>query len=175
MSTMTEPRATATTQRWVLDPTRSTVEFSVPTYWGRKIVDGRFTEFDGDYTIREDGRALELTIDADSLDTGNRLRDKHLRGADFFGAEEHPHVRFTAENMVDVKPGLLQVSGELEAAGKSIPVELEASVHDLGDELELEATTTVDQRRLGMTHSPLGMLGVGAALHVRARLVEAPA
>ena len=38
------------------------------------------------------------------------------------------------------------------------------------DELEIEATTTVDQRLLDMTWSPLGTVRAPAMLHVKARL-----
>jgi hypothetical protein len=47
---------------------------------------------------------------------------------------------------------------------------LDAAVHEFGDELEVEATSLVDQRLLGMTFSPLGALRSPSALHVRARL-----
>jgi hypothetical protein len=43
-------------------------------------------------------------------------------------------------------------------------------VRETGDDLEIEATTTVDQRELGMTFSPLGMIRTPSTLHVRARL-----
>jgi polyisoprenoid-binding protein YceI len=62
------------------------------------------------------------------------------------------------------------MNGQLEAAGGSVPVALDATVREEGDELEIEATTTVDQRELGMAFSPLGMIRTPAALHVKARL-----
>jgi polyisoprenoid-binding protein YceI len=42
--------------------------------------------------------AIELTIDATSLETGNRKRDQHLRSADFFDAEQHRYLRFVSES-----------------------------------------------------------------------------
>jgi hypothetical protein len=45
------------------------------------------------------------------------------------------------------------------------------TVRKAGDDLEIEATTTtVDQREIGMTSSPLGMIRTPSTLHVRARL-----
>jgi hypothetical protein len=52
-------------------------------------------------------------------------------------------------------------------------VSFEASRRDVGDDLELEATTTVDQRLLGMTYSALGTLRAPSSLHVKARLTPA--
>jgi polyisoprenoid-binding protein YceI len=174
MSTITAPRVERSTQRWVVDPTRSTIEFRVPYLWGRKTAVGRFSRFDGAYTVAPDRRAIDLTIEADSLDTGNRLRDRHLREEDFFHVERHPHVRFTATSVTDAAPGVLRIAGELEAAGKKLPISIDAAVRQRGDELELEATTTVDQRLLGMTRSPLGMIRTPSTLHVRARLTRVP-
>jgi polyisoprenoid-binding protein YceI len=65
---------------------------------------------------------------------------------------------------------ILHVVGRLEAAGKAVPLEFAATVQQLGDALEVEATTTVDQRRLGMSSGRLGMIRPPVTLHVRARL-----
>jgi hypothetical protein len=54
---------------------------------------------------------------------------------------------------------------------RRVPLTLEATVREDGDELELKATTTVDQRELGMTHSPLGMIRSPAVVHVNAWLI----
>jgi YceI-like domain len=89
---------------------------------GLRTVTGRFTRFDGTYTAVDDGATIELDIDATSIDTSNRQRDRHLRGTDFFHVEQHPHVRFTSEHVSDLGNGKLWVEGELEAAGKRIPV-----------------------------------------------------
>jgi polyisoprenoid-binding protein YceI len=59
-------------------------------------VHGRFDRFDGSYEVGPSGTTIELTIDADSLDTGHATRDKHLRSTDFFHIVEHPQVRFTS-------------------------------------------------------------------------------
>jgi polyisoprenoid-binding protein YceI len=164
-----EPPAVAASRRWAVDPRRSTVEFRVPTFWGLSTVVGRFDHFEGSYGRDDDVPAIDLTIDADSLDTGNETRDRHLRSERFFDVAEHPQVRFSS-TLISEFDGTLAMNGQLEAAGGNVPVALEATVRDEGDELEIEATTTVDQRELGMTFSPLGMIRTPATLHVRARL-----
>jgi polyisoprenoid-binding protein YceI len=37
--------------------------------------------------------AIQLTIDAASVDTDNARRDRHLRSPDVLTASEHPYVR----------------------------------------------------------------------------------
>jgi polyisoprenoid-binding protein YceI len=161
---------TTPTRRWGLDSARSTVEFRVPTFWGLSTVVGHFDRFDGFHgRDSEDVLAIELTIDADSLDTGNGTRDRHLRAERFFNVHAHPQVRFTSTLINDLD-GTLAVVGHLEAAGRTAPVALDATVREAGDDLEIEATTTVDQRELGMTLSPLGMIRTPSTLHVRAWL-----
>jgi polyisoprenoid-binding protein YceI len=158
------------TTRWTVDPDHSSVEFAVKTFWGLATVHGRFDTFDGSYTTEPDGATVELTIDADSLDTGNKTRDKHLSSPDFFHVAEHPQLRFTSTRVHDVADGILHVVGHLEAAGTSVLLEFPASVRPAAGGLEIEATTTVDQRELAMSSGTFGMIRRPVTLHVTARL-----
>jgi hypothetical protein len=54
-----------------------------------------------------------------------------------------------------------------------VPLSFEVLVCELDGELEVEATTLVDHRLLGMSWSPLGMLRSPSTLHVKARLALA--
>ena len=168
-TTAIEQRTVAPT-RWTVDPDESSVEFAVKTFWGMSTVNGYFDSFDGSYELAPDGATIELTIDAYSLDTGNTTRDKHLRSTDFFHVAEHPRVRFTSTRVHEVTDGILHVVGRLEAAGRSVLLEFPATVREVGDALEIEATTTVDQQELGMSSGTLGMIRRPVTLHVKARL-----
>ena len=156
--------------RWAIDSEHSSVEFAVKTFWGLATVRGRFDRFEGSYEVGPDGTKIELTIDAESLDTGNRTRDKHLRSTDFFRVTEHPYVRFTSTNVHDLGGGMLHVVGRLEAAGDAVLLEFPATVRRIDDALEVEATTTADHRRFGMSSGHLGMIPPPATLYVKARL-----
>jgi polyisoprenoid-binding protein YceI len=151
-------------------PGPSRVEFGVPTFWELRTVVGQFRRFDGSYGLdAENVPAIDLTIDAGSLDTGNGTRDRHLRSERFFDVAAHPQVRFSSTLISDVD-GTMAVIGHLEAVGRKVPIALDAMVRRVGDDLEMEATTTVDQRELGLTFSPLGMIRTPSTLHVEARL-----
>jgi polyisoprenoid-binding protein YceI len=166
---MREERAAAPT-RWKVDADKTFVEFAVDTFWGLSTVRGRFDRFDGRYEVGLDGMKIEATIDADSLHTGNRKRDEHLRSVDFFGAEEHPQVRFTSTRVRRQGEAVLHVEGGLEAAGKVVPLEFDTWVEEVNGGLEIEALTTVDPRQFGMSKGPLGMIRPQATLHVKAHL-----
>jgi hypothetical protein len=62
------------------------------------------------------------------------------------------------------------MTGELEAAGRAIPLDLVAAVEEGDERLELAASANVDARELGMTWSPAGNLRTPVALDVRACL-----
>ena len=64
-------------------------------FYGLQTVKGRFAGYDGTPRLGAQP-AVQLTIDAASLDTNNARRDEHLRSADFFDVERHAHVRFTS-------------------------------------------------------------------------------
>ena len=166
------PLAELASGAWRLDPARSSIEFRVPHFWGLITVKGRFERYDGTLDLQSQP-AVELTIEADSLDTGNRKRDQHLRSADFFDAESHRQVRFVSETAV-LNGDTLKVSGRLHAAGKSIPLELDATVGTVDGDLQIEAITHAAHRELGMTWSPLGMARPISTLIVTGRLHRAP-
>lgn len=157
---------------WEVDPEATSVEFAARSFWGMLTVHGRFDRFDGSYDIGPEGRTIELTIDADSLDTGNSTRDRHLRSPGFFHVAEHAQVRFVSTRVHNVGDGILHVVGHLEAAGRRVPLEFPATVRPAGGALDIEATATVDQRELGMSSGTLGMIRHPVTLHVRARLRE---
>lgn len=170
-STATEMTQTRT-ERWTIDRRRTTVEFEVKHFWGLHTVRGHFDRFDGSYVVGLAGAEIELAVDAASINTRNAARDEHLRSEDFFDVAEHPQVRFTSTRIAGTGSGSVRVSGELVAAGTSIPVAFEAPVRLIDGELEIDATTTVDQTRFGMSRGPLWNVRPSAKLHVKARLVR---
>jgi polyisoprenoid-binding protein YceI len=138
--------------------------------WGLIPVRGRFDRFAGSYEVGRNGTTIELTIEADSIDTGNAKRDEHLLSSDFFDVGEHAEVHFRSTSIHDVGDGMLRFVGNLELAGIVEPLEFAATVQPAGDGLAVEATTTVDQRRFGMSSGLLGMIRRPATLHVKALL-----
>lgn len=156
--------------RWRIDTGRSSVEFHVRNFYGLQTVKGRFERYDGWLDLTAEP-SVELTIDADSLNTNNARRDEHLRSADFFDAASHPRVRFVSE-LATLDGERLRVRGELHAAGKSTSLDLEGVIRPDGDELVIDVTTFADHRQLGMTWNRLGMLRGPSKLIIRGRLVR---
>jgi len=170
MTTTLTERTTAAPPRWSLESDGSSVGFTVRTMWGLIPVRGRFDRFAGSYEVGPNGTTIELTIEAGSVDTGNAKRDEHLRSPDFFDVDDHAQVSFRSTRVHDVGEGTLHVVGNLEVAGTVEPLEFAATVQPVGDGLAIEATTTVDPRRFGMSSGLLGMIRRPATLHVEALL-----
>jgi polyisoprenoid-binding protein YceI len=169
-TTTTDPAAPVTAGAWRLDPARSSVAFHVPHFYGLMTVKGEFADHEGTLDLGATP-AVELTIQATSLDTKLAKRDKHLRSKDFFDVERHPQVRFISDRAA-FDGDTLRVHGQLHAAGRQIPLQLDATVSELDGELEIDAVTEADHRELGMTWSPLGILRAPSKLIVRGRLVR---
>ena len=153
-----------------LDPERSSVEFHVPTFWGLQTVKGRFKTYEGTLELSRNP-AVELKIDASTLDTGNRQRDKHLRSPDFFDAERHPEVTFVSDS-AELAGDRLKVQGQLQARGSSIPLELDGKLSATGDELRIEAETEAPHQHLGMVWNRIGMIREPSKLIVKGTLVH---
>ena len=79
-------------------------------------------------------------------------------------------MRFHSTSVTDAGDGRLHIDGELMAAGKSVPLDLDATVEEADEQLQIEAGAILDQRQLGMTWSPLGIVRAPSTLSVRARL-----
>ena len=156
--------------QWTLDPQASHVEFRVRHFWNTITVRGRFERVEGEGTVSPDGTATgQIVIDATSLNSRNKQRDKHLRSDDFFTVEQHPQVVLAVSRASLTSDGRLAAQGTLEAAGHQEPVSFTADITEARpDTVTLRAELTVDRSRFGMTWSPMRISSMQAArLHYR--------
>lgn len=64
------------------------------------------------------GCNFDVHIDAKTVNTGNDMRDNHLRGEDFFDVKNYPQIRFVSVKVDGTKKnGTLFVSGKLTMKG----------------------------------------------------------
>src|SRR5215218_5427766 len=169
-TTTTGPAAPIADGAWRLDPARSSVAFHVRHFYGLMTVKGEFADYEGTLNLGATP-AVELTIQATTLDTKLAKRDEHLRSKDFFDIERHPQVRFISDR-AELDGTTLRVHGQLHAAGRQIPLKLNATLREIDGELEIDAVTEADHRELGITWSPLGILRAPSKLIVHGRLVR---
>ncbi|PAZ14833.1 hypothetical protein CLM62_18010 [Streptomyces sp. SA15] len=148
------------TGTWQLDRTASTVALRHKTMWNLVTVKGTFATFAGQGEVRPDGSAVgTLTLDAASLDTKNAKRDTHLRGADFFDADNHPEITFAVRSAELRGSDAVHVIGQLTVRGISRPLSFTAGLRDTSaDALTLDAEFSVDREQFGMGWNQLGMI-----------------
>lgn len=101
-------------------------------------VRGNFAEYDGRLTIGEaiEDSSVYVTIQTDSVTTGNEQRDGHLRSGDFFETEEYPTITFTSTG---IRPGDdkgFELDGELTIRDVTRPVTLQGSFLGFGPGLQ---------------------------------------
>ncbi len=160
--------------QWALDPAGSRFEFHVRHFWGAITVHGTFDSVSGTAEVGADGSISgRIVFDATTLNTKNKQRDKHLRSADFFDAEQHPHMVLTITSGELSGPADLACKGTLEAAGHSRPVEFTAHIDQASAEAAvLTAEFEVDRTGFAMTWSPLGMASATARGTATARFAR---
>ena len=112
--------------RWTIDPAHSSVRITA-RHLGLANVTGFIGEFSGTIDIAEPSErsAVQARMKADSIDTGNKMRDDHLRSADFLDVEVHPLIVYTGNGVASQDDDHWTVSGELTLRGTTRPVQLD--------------------------------------------------
>jgi polyisoprenoid-binding protein YceI len=161
--------ALAASENFNIDPTHSAVGFSIRHFFSR--VPGRFTKFEGKMVVdRADltKSTVQVTIDANSIDTDEPKRDAHLKSEDFFDAAKNPKITFQSTAVKQVAPNKLQVIGDLTIRGKTKPVTLDVDVLGFGPAYGgirggFEAKTKINRQDFGVAWNDV-VEGGGAVL-----------
>ncbi|RZJ99713.1 MAG: polyisoprenoid-binding protein [Flavobacterium sp.] len=115
------------TTKWSIDPTHSEIGFKVKHMMFTNV-SGSFQKFDATIETEEENfenAKIEFTGEVDSITTGNADRDKHLLSPDFFDAEKHPKLTFTASSFTKKTEGEYDLKGDLTLNGVTKPVKLD--------------------------------------------------
>src|SRR5690349_2972710 len=92
------------TMAWELDAAHSLIEFSAK-HMMVTTVKGRFTKHSGVLELDEQNPSaskVDVTIDVNSLYSGDEKRDAHLLSADFFDAEKYPTITYKSTKVEEV-------------------------------------------------------------------------
>ncbi len=181
MTTTTDTTTTAGPQTpegwaagtWTIDPAHTVVSFSVRHLMSRAR--GTFTEVSGQIVTDLDPArsTVAAVVATTSVNTGNQMRDDHLRSGDFFDAERYPRMSFAGRTLRPVA-GSWVLSGELTIRDVTRPVDLE--VEFLGSDptglqgeprIGFSAQTTISRRDFGIT---FGLVTDGSKIVVADRI-----
>lgn len=89
-------------------------------FYGLMTVKGEFADYDGTLNLSAEP-AVELTLEAASLNTKQAKRDEHLRSNDFFDAENHfTEADHREPGMTWSPPGILRAPSKLIVRGRLV-------------------------------------------------------
>jgi polyisoprenoid-binding protein YceI len=166
MTTTTEVRR-APTGTWQLDRTHSSVGFEVPYLVG--TFKGQFRDADAKLVVGDRTATIKGAAQVESVDVKDENLAAHLQSPDFFDAERHPELIFSATD-VDLTRETVAAHGSLTIKGVTRPVEVTGRITDTlvdgyGQErIGLELTTTVNRHDFGVSWNmplPTGEPSVG--------------
>ena len=160
------------TGTWTLDPRRTAIQFQTKAMWVLNV-SGTLRATEGSGAVDGNGHVTgRLVVDAASIDTKNKRRDTHLRGADFFEVQKHPAMVFEVTGARLGAQGQGTVEGTLSIRGVTWDVEFQAVLRTEGDgAVTLDARTEIDRSKWGMTWAMMGA-GLNNQVTVRTTFVR---
>lgn len=144
---------------WTLDPAHSSVTFSakhmmVTTVRGSM----KIRDFDLDLDVdNPEASSVRVSLDAASIDTGQQMRDDHLRSADFLKADEFPTIDFVSTRIVRTGDDTGDLHGELTIRGVTRPIVLKADFGGIvpnmqgGQRGAFSASAKINREDFGLT------------------------
>lgn len=156
----TTARTAALPQHWELDLSHTRIGFEVE-HLGFSTTMGRFTEAEGNvhYDIKNPNATnLRFTVYTDSIDTGWKQRDEHLRGEKFFNTDKYPSMSFVSTKVDFINPQQAKITGDFTMLGKTKPLTLNVTIKKIAESpmtkepvIGFRATGTIDRSAYGMT------------------------
>ncbi|WP_328537912.1 YceI family protein [Streptomyces sp. NBC_00344] len=154
---------------WTLDPAHSSVG-AVAQHLGISSVHGRFTDFVGRIEIADDVEKsrVEAVISAASIDTGNAMRDGHLKSGDFLDVENFPQITYSSTGVVPAGPDRWTVHGELALHGVARDIDLDLSYLGTGPDpwggvrAAFHATAELRREDFAMNYNQVVQAGISA-------------
>jgi polyisoprenoid-binding protein YceI len=159
-----------------IDPAHSAINVTA-RHLGFASVRGRFTEFNGKIEVGnpvEESRVTAL-IDAASIDTGNKMRDDHMRSADFMGVDVHPVIQYVGAGITPLGGEKWRLEGKLTLNGMTRPIALDLTYLGVGPDswgatrVAFHAVTDLKRDDFAMNYNPMiraGVAAVGTTLRV---------
>ncbi|MBY6364617.1 YceI family protein [Rhodococcus corynebacterioides] len=148
-----------------LDPSTTQLRFRARGLWGAVPVTGSFGRAEGQLTLRErTAGAIEICIDAASIETGLCLRDNYLRGERFLHVREYPTI--ASSGAVSNAPDGLLLDGSLTVRGREVPQVLQVATFGASLDLSGAITEDIDLDAFEFT-PPFGMVRRDVRLELR--------
>lgn len=172
--TGTTPSSELAAGTWVIDPSGSSIEFTVG-HWVFGSVRGRFRDFSGDIDVTEGGApSVSASVDIGSVDTGNPQRDSMIAKKAFFAIKDHPVATFTSTALRGVD-GAYRLDGKFTLKGVTRPITLDLVFDGVGprpgggESARFQASVTLQRMDFGID-LPLPFQASGAMIGRRTKV-----
>ncbi|MFY7827874.1 MAG: YceI family protein [Flectobacillus sp.] len=122
-------------QKWSVDKAHAKIGFSV-VHMMLSDVDGSFKKFDATITSSKEDfsdAVFEFTIDVNTINTDNDMRDGHLKGDGFFDTANYPSITFKSNSVQKGSGKALKVTGDLTMHGVTKPVTFDVTLNGIGE------------------------------------------
>ena len=172
--------AAAQNAQWQIDPAHSSAQFAV-RHLGISTVRGTFTKVSGYVTYDPASpatAAVDVTIDAASVDTRVSMRDNDLRSDHFFDVQKFPTITFKSTRVESSGPERLRVTGDLTIRGvtKQVTLDVEGPSKAINDgmghmRMGASGNATIDRTDFGVSGAP-GTVGNTVTLTIDAELIQ---
>jgi polyisoprenoid-binding protein YceI len=133
-------------------------------------VRGAFRDFTAELHVDEDDvtkSTARVVIQAASIDTGNQMRDDHVRNSDFLEVEAYPTITFVSTSAEQVGEDTYRLHGDLTIKKTTKPVSIDLELTGATDDpwgnfrLGFEGHTVINRNDYGVSfNAPLGSGGV---------------
>ena len=111
-------------EKSTVDGVHSSVLFRI-VYFNSTAFWGRFNQVEGSMTISESGKgSMKVTVRADSVDTANQARNRHLKSPDFFDVKQFSTITFESDD-VQKKGDVYEAKGKFTMHGVTKPLTVE--------------------------------------------------
>jgi polyisoprenoid-binding protein YceI len=167
--------------RYALDTSHANILFEVD-HLGFSGYIGRFNKFDGFLTFDPKSKAMgavDITIDAASIDTNHDELEGKLRGVDVFNVAKFPTIRFVGSRIDSVVGNKGKLHGDLTMMGVTKQVSMDVTFNGVGpnpylkkDTLGFAASGLIKRSEWGL-NSWLPFIGDDVILTVRAEFGKA--
>ena len=164
-----------------IDPNHSQLGFSV-RHLGISVIRGTFDQFSGALYVGDDLASTVVAVEAEmaSINSGNRDRDGHMHGSDWFDVANHPQMSFRSTSIVEASGGYT-MTGDLTIRGITHPVTFDAIYNgsntfpvDQSTHFGFEASGSISRTSFGVSYG-VPLLSDDVKLTLDAQFVLPPA
>ena len=151
--------AAATTTTWQIDPQHTAAGFAVK-HLMISTVRGQFKGVTGTVNWEDQDiskSTVDITIDANTVDTSEPKRDADLKSDKFFDVAKYPTIAFKSKKIEQVSAGKLKITGDLTIRGvtKEAVLDVEGPTPPVKDpwgntRVAANATTKVNRQDFGV-------------------------